>query len=105
MAVRRALLTSQRTVVTITLAGAGLAVAAQTISWFLLDVLGGRTDLEATASASMSSDELTEVMAVGWTGAAPTDTGWWRGARPPPSTTPPDPAATTRLGPGFLGGC
>src|SRR3712207_8708861 len=105
MAVRRALLTSQRTVVTITLAGAGLAVAAQTVSWFLLDVLGGRADLEAAASASMSSDELTEVMAVGWTGTTPTDTGWWVATVLPHSTTPLDLAFTTGLGLVVLGVC
>ena len=105
MAVGRALLTSRRTVVTITLAGAGLAVAAQTVSWFLLDVLGGRTDLEAAASASMSSDELTEVMAVGWTGTTPTDTGWWLATSLPHSTTPLDLAFTIGLGLAVLGVC
>jgi uncharacterized membrane protein len=105
MAVGRALLTSRRTVVTITLTGAGLAVAAQTVSWFLLDVLGGRTDLDAAASASMSSDELTEVMAVGWTGTTPTDTGWWLATLLPHSTTPLDLAFTTGLGLVVLGVC
>src|SRR3712207_2806135 len=105
MAVGRALLTSRRTVVTITLTGAGLAVAAQTISWFLLDVLGGRTDLEASASASMSSDDLTEVMAVGWTGTTPTDTGWWLATLLPHSTTPLDLAFTIGLGLVVLGVC
>jgi uncharacterized membrane protein len=105
MAVGRALLTSRRTVVTITLTGAGLLVAAQTISWFLLDVLGGRAELDATASASMSTDELAEVMATGWAGTTPTDTGWWLATLTPHSTTPLDLAFTIGLGLVVLGVC
>jgi uncharacterized membrane protein len=105
LAVGRALLTSRRTVVLITLTGAGLAVAAQTVSWLLLDVLGGRTDLEAAASASMSPDELAEVMAIGWTGTTPTDTGWWLATLVPHSTTPLDLAFTIGLGLAVLGVC
>ena len=105
LAVGRALLTSRRTVVLITLTGAGLAVAAQTVSWLLLDVLGGRVDLEAAASASMSPDELAEVMAIGWTGTTPTDTGWWLATLVPHSTTPLDLAFTIGLGLAVLGVC
>jgi len=93
LAVGRALLTSRRTVSLIVLAGAGLIVAAQTISWFLLDVLGGRTELAAT----MSSGDLAEVMSVGWTGTTPTDTGWWLASLAPHSTTPLDLAFTIGL--------
>ena len=105
MAVGRALLTSRRTVALITLTGAGLAVAAQTISWFLLDVLGGRADLEAVASRSMTSGELAETMGVGWTGTTPTDTGWWLATLAPHSTTPLDLAYTIGLGLVVLGVC
>ncbi len=105
MAVGRALLTSRRTVALITLTGAGLAVAAQTISWFLLDVLGGRVDLEAVASRSMTSGELAETMGVGWTGTTPTDTGWWLATLAPHSTTPLDLAYTIGLGLVVLGVC
>jgi uncharacterized membrane protein len=97
LAVGRALLTSRRTVALITLTGAGLVVAAQTISWFLLDVLGGRADLEAVASRTMTSNELTETMAIGWTGTTPTDTGWWLATLVPHSTTPLDLAFTIGL--------
>jgi uncharacterized membrane protein YeiB len=103
--VGRALLTSRRTVVLITLTGVGLAVAAQTVSWLLLDVLGGRVDLEAAASASMSSSELAEVMAIGWTGTTPTDTPWWLATLVPHSTTPLDLAFTIGLGLAVLGVC
>ncbi|WP_448621547.1 heparan-alpha-glucosaminide N-acetyltransferase domain-containing protein [Geodermatophilus sp. URMC 65] len=105
MAVGRALLTSRRTVARITLTGAALVVAAQTISWFLLDVLGGRADLEAVASRSMTSGELAEVMGVGWTGTTPTDTGWWLATLVPHSTTPLDLAFTIGLGLVVLGLC
>jgi uncharacterized membrane protein YeiB len=105
MAVGRALLTSRRTVALITLTGAGLAVAAQVISWFLLDVLGGRADLEAVASRSMTSGELAEIMGVGWTGTTPTDTGWWLATLAPHSTTPLDLAYTIGLGLLVLGVC
>lgn len=105
MAVGRALLTSRRTVARITLTGAALVVAAQTISWFLLDVLGGRADLEAAASRSMTSGELAEVMGVGWTGTTPTDTGWWLATLAPHSTTPLDLAFTIGLGLVVLGLC
>jgi uncharacterized membrane protein YeiB len=105
MAVGRALLTSRRTVARITLTGAALVVAAQTISWFLLDVLGGRADLEAVASRSMTSGELAEVMGVGWTGTTPTDTGWWLATLAPHSTTPLDLAFTIGLGLVVLGLC
>jgi uncharacterized membrane protein len=93
LAVGRALLTSRRTVSLIILTGAGLVVAAQAISWFLLGVLGGRTELEAT----MSSGELAEVMSVGWTGTTPTDSGWWLATLTPHSTTPLDLAFTIGL--------
>ncbi len=105
MAVGRALLTSRRTVALITLTGAGLAVAAQTISWFLLDVLGGRADLEAVASRSMTSGQLAETLGVGWTGTTPTDTGWWLATLAPHSTTPLDLAFTIGLGLVVLGVC
>ncbi|WP_448611187.1 acyltransferase family protein [Geodermatophilus sp. URMC 60] len=104
MAVGRALLTSRRTVALITLTGAGLAVTALTISWFLLDVLGGRAELEAVASRSMTPVELAEVMGVGWSGTTPTDTGWWLATMTPHSTTPLDLAFTTGLGLVVLGG-
>ncbi len=105
LAVGRALLTSRRTVALITLTGAGLAVAAQTVSWLLLDVLGGRSDLEAAASASGSTDDVAEVLATGWTGTTPTDTGWWLATLAPHSTTPLDLASTIGLSLAVLGVC
>jgi uncharacterized membrane protein len=105
LAVGRALLTSRRTVALITLIGAGLAVAAQTVSWVLLDVVGGRTDLETAVSASGSTDDLAGVLATGWTGTTPTDTGWWLATLVPHSTTPLDLAFTIGLGLAVLGVC
>ncbi len=105
LAVGRALLTSRRTVALITLTGAGLAVAAQTVSWLLLDVLGGRSDLEAAASASGSTDDVADVLTTGWTGTTPTDTGWWLATLAPHSTTPLDLASTIGLSLAVLGVC
>jgi uncharacterized membrane protein YeiB len=98
LAVGRALLTSRRTVALIALTGAALVVASRTISWFLLDVLGGRAELEAVASRTMTPDELAAVLSVGWAGTTPTDTGWWLATMVPHSTTPLDLAFTIGLG-------
>jgi uncharacterized membrane protein len=103
LAVGRSLLTSRRTVALITLTGAGLAVAAQLVSWLLLDVLGGRAELEAVASESMSADEIAEVLAIGWAGTTPTDTGWWLATVAPHSTTPLDLVFTIGLSLAVLG--
>ncbi len=103
LAVGRMLLTSRRTVALITLTGAGLAVAAQVLSWLLLDVLGGRAELEAVASESMSSDDIARVLSTGWAGTTPTDTGWWLATVAPHSTTPLDLVFTIGLSLAVLG--
>jgi uncharacterized membrane protein len=105
LAVGRALLTSRRTVVLITLIGAGLIGLSRTISWLLLDVFGGRAELEAVAGRTMTQDELAEVMAVGWTGTTPSDTGWWLATMAPHSTTPLDLASTIGIGLTVVGVC
>lgn len=105
MAVGRALLTSRRTVMRIIVIGVGLMVAARTISWILLDVVGGRAELDAVASRSLSMDELSHIAAVGWAGTTPTDTAWWLATVSPHSTTPPDLAFTIGLGLVVLGVC
>jgi uncharacterized membrane protein YeiB len=45
----------------------------------------------------MSSGELAEVLAIGWTGTTPTDTAWWLATMAPHSTTPLDLAFTIGL--------
>ncbi|SNT01210.1 Protein of unknown function [Geodermatophilus pulveris] len=106
LAVGRALLQSRRTVALITLTGVGLAVAAQAVSWLLLDVLGGRADIEqASRAAGMSSGQLAEVLATGWSGTTPTDTPWWLASTAPHSTTPLDLAFTIGLSLALLGVC
>ncbi|WNV76039.1 heparan-alpha-glucosaminide N-acetyltransferase domain-containing protein [Geodermatophilus sp. DSM 44513] len=106
LAVGRALLTSRRTVALLTLTGAGLVAAAQLTSWLLLDVLGGRADLAAASTASgMTSAQLGEALAVGWSGTTPTDTAWWLATLAPHSTTPLDLASTIGLGLVVLGVC
>ena len=95
MAVGRVALSSRGTIANVIAIGAGLAVGAQAVSWFLLDVLGGRAELEAVATRTMSTDQFAKHMAIGWTGTTPTDTGWWLATATPHSATPLDLAFTT----------
>ncbi len=103
MAVGRLTLTSRGTVVNIIMAGAGLAAGAQAASWLLLDVLGGRADLESVASGTMSDKVFAEHMAIGWTGTTPTNSGWWLATVTPHSSTPPDLAFTIGIALVILG--
>ena len=105
LAVGRALLTSRRTLMGITAIGIGLAVAAQTVSWLLLDVFGGRGQLEAVALRSMSADDFQEIMATGWSGTTPTDTWWWLATVAPHSSTPLDLVRTIGIALTVLGVC
>ena len=89
LAVGRMALSSRRTVTTITLVGVALAVAARVVSWFLLDVLGGYTDL----------------LVWGPTGITPSDTAWWLATTAPHSSTPLDLAFTIGVGLAVLGVC
>ncbi|SDY08040.1 Uncharacterized membrane protein YeiB [Geodermatophilus africanus] len=98
LAVGRALLTSRRTVLVVLLVGAGLAVAARTTSWLLLDVLGGRARLESVALQSMGQEEFAAFVREGATGVTPTDTPWWLATTLPHSSTPLDLAYTIGVG-------
>jgi uncharacterized membrane protein len=98
LAVGRALLTSRRTVLVILLVGAGLAAAARTTSWLLLDVLGGRARLESVALQSMSQQEFAAFVREGATGVTPPDTPWWLATTLPHSSTPLDLAYTIGVG-------
>jgi uncharacterized membrane protein len=98
LAVGRALLTSRRTVLVVLLVGAGLAVAARTTSWLLLDVLGGWARLESVALQSMSQEEFAAFVREGATGVTPTDTPWWLATTLPHSSTPLDLAYTIGVG-------
>ena len=50
----------------------GLAVGAPLVSWFLLEVLGGRADLEAAALGSRAREEYTDLLLWGPAGSTPT---------------------------------
>ena len=103
LAVGRSLLSSRRVVVLMTLTGVGLAVAARVTSWFLLDVLGGRADLEAVALRSLTQEEYTDLLAWGPSGLTPSDTGWWLATVAPHSSTPLDLVFTIGVGLAVLG--
>ncbi len=98
LAVGRALLTSRRTVLIIMLVGVGLAVAARTISWLLLDVFGGRARLESVALQSMSQEEFAGFLREGVSGVTPPDTPWWLATTLAHSSTPLDLAYTIGVG-------
>ncbi|MGY1673236.1 heparan-alpha-glucosaminide N-acetyltransferase domain-containing protein [Geodermatophilus sp. SYSU D00710] len=105
LAVGRAALSSRRTAVTLALAGTALAVAAQVTSWVLLDVLGGRADLEEVALQSLTQEQYTDLLAWGPAGTTPSDTGWWLATVAPHSSTPLDLLFTIGVGLAVLGVC
>ncbi len=105
LAVGRAALSSRRTVVTITLTGVVLAVASRLTSWLLLDVLGGRADLEGVALRSLTEEEYTDLLVWGSAGTTPSDTGWWLATVAPHSSTPLDLLFTIGVGLTVLGSC
>ncbi|WP_347057293.1 heparan-alpha-glucosaminide N-acetyltransferase domain-containing protein [Blastococcus sp. HT6-30] len=102
LAVGRSMLSSRRTVLAITLVGAGLVVGARTVSWLLLDVFGGRAQLETAARGSMTADDIERVL---WSGTTPADTGWWLATMAPHSSTPLDILNTIGIGLVVLGIC
>jgi uncharacterized membrane protein len=103
LAVGRALLSSRLTLVLTTLIGVALVAAARLTSWVLLDVLGGRPDLEQAAVRSMTPAELTSLLQVGPTGVTPSDTAWWLATMAPHSSTPLDIANTIGVALAILG--
>jgi len=105
LAVGRSALSARRVVVLMTLTGVGLAVAARVTSWVLLDVLGGRGDLEAVALQSLTQEQYTDLMLWGPAGLTPSDTGWWLATLVPHSSTPLDLIYTIGVGLAVLGVC
>jgi uncharacterized membrane protein YeiB len=103
LAVGRSLLSSRRVVVLVVLTGVGLAITARVVSWVLLDVLGGRAQLEAVALRSLTPEQYTDLLVWGPAGATPTDTGWWLATMAPHSTTPLDVLFTIGVGLAVLG--
>jgi uncharacterized membrane protein len=105
LAVGRSLLTSRRTLLIITGAGLGLIAVAVTVSWVLLDVVGGRADLAAVALRSMTPSQFRDLLLLGPDGTTPTDTWWWLATMSPHSTTPLDLTYTIGVGLAVLGVC
>lgn len=105
LAVGRAALSARRTVVLFTLVGAALVAASTTVSWLLLDVFGGRAQLEAVALQSMTRRQFSGVMQAGWNGITPPDTVWWLATMAPHSSTSLDLAYTIGVALVVLGVC
>ncbi|WP_147251963.1 heparan-alpha-glucosaminide N-acetyltransferase domain-containing protein [Blastococcus sp. TF02-9] len=105
MAVGQARLSTRRVATTMAVAGLGLAVGARAVSWFLLDVLGGRSELEAVALQSLSSEEYTDLLDWGPSGITPADTPWWLATVSPHSSTPLDLVFTIGVALAVLGAC
>ncbi|SNT01358.1 Uncharacterized membrane protein YeiB [Geodermatophilus pulveris] len=105
LAVGRSLLSSRRVVALLVVVGVGLAVGARLVSWSLLDVLGGRADLQAAALAARTPEEYRDLLLWGPAGTTPTETAWWLATAAPHSTTPLDLLSTIGVGLAVLGVC
>ncbi len=80
-------LRSSRVAAALLAGGAALAVGTKAVSWFLLDVAGGREHLAASAGLAPGSPELTRLLLTSQHGVTPTDTWWWLAVSTPHSTT------------------
>ena len=85
--------------------GAALAAFASLAGWLLLDVVGGRTQLAAVASRSMSLEAYTDILVWGAGGTLPTTTRWWNAVLAPHTGTPLDLLFTLGIACGVLGAC
>lgn len=94
LAVGRAMITSRGVATTIGALGVGIALAASTGSWLVMNVAGGWNRLEAVALQTMTPTEYTDLVVWGPTGTLPTDSPWWLGTMSPHSSTPFDMAFT-----------
>jgi uncharacterized membrane protein len=81
---------SRGVVVGFTVGGAALALAASTLSWFLLERAGGRAELAEVAMRSMTLEQYTDVFVWGADGTLPTTSPWWLAVEAPHTTTPLD---------------
>jgi hypothetical protein len=105
LAVGRSLLSSRRTLLTVTVGGLGLIAVSVAVSRVLLDVVGGRAELTTVALRTMLSSQFTNLMTFGPDGITPTDTWWWLATMAPHSTTPLDLVYTIGVGLTVLGAC
>lgn len=74
------------------IAAIGIAVAlfARLASWYLLDIVGGRSDLADSALDSLSLQTYTDLLEFGSAGTFPTDSPWWLAVLAPHTATTPD---------------
>jgi hypothetical protein len=74
------------------------------VSWLALGPLGGRAQIQASASASgLSPNEVTETLVFGADGVTPTSTWWWLATDAPHTGTPLALAHTTGTAIALLG--
>jgi uncharacterized membrane protein len=81
---------SRGVVVGFVVGGAALALAASTLSWFLLERAGGSAELAEVAMRSMTLEQYTDVFVWGADGTLPTTSPWWLAVEAPHTTTPLD---------------
>lgn len=87
LVVGRATLASRAVVAKIGLLGVGIAVAATTGSWLVMNVGGGWRQLEAAALRTLTPTEYTDLVVWGADGTPPTASPWWLGTMTPHSAT------------------
>lgn len=85
--------------------GVALAALAAAAGWFLMDVVGGRVQLAAVASRSMSLEAFTELLVWGAGGTLPTTSWWWNAVLAPHTGTPLDLLFTIGVACAALGAC
>lgn len=88
LAVGRSRINLRSSVAGVMTLGIGLAVAASAASWWLLEVRGGREQLEAVALQTMNLDRFTGILVWGTDGTLPTDSTWWLALMSAHTTTP-----------------
>ena len=85
--------------------GSVLAVGARVLSSILLESLGGRDQLYASAMENgLSRTDVDDILTWGGDGATSTDTWWWLATAAPHTTTPLDLVHTIGVATALLGG-
>lgn len=90
LAVGRMHLTSRAVMFRLTTMGIGLMIVADTVTWFLMERLGGFSALTEAAEQIMSRDSYIDLLVWGAGGTLPTNSPWWLGVLAPHTSTPAD---------------
>ena len=105
MAVGRSRLDSVRTALVLVASGAILAVAASTLSDWLIARPGVFTTLGVTMASPPARDDLVSTLELGLNGTTPTGSAWWLAIDSPHSGTPLDLAHTGGCALAVIGAC